>query len=50
VNIVRGFECRVTATGAVTIPGWNFPVPAINVGTGNDLVVGYSTPVPAAHT
>jgi hypothetical protein len=46
VTNVWGFECRLELTEGLTILDWYFPVPSINVGTGNTLVVGYSVPLP----
>lgn len=46
VTNVWGFECRIEVTDGMTILDWHFPVPSINIGVGNELIVGYSVPVP----
>ncbi len=48
VAFVNGFECKLGLSPTLQLVGVRYPVPAINVGTGNSLVVGYSEPIPVA--
>ena len=46
VQQIDGFECALVEWGNLRLLGAQFPVPAINVGTTANLVVGYSVPIP----
>ena len=46
VQNVGGFECNLSATMGATILDVRFPVPAINVGNGANIIVGFGEPVP----
>jgi len=43
---VNGFEMRLDYTAGMQVLAWRFPVPAINVGTGDEVKVGFAEPVP----
>lgn len=45
VTSVRGFECKLTGTGDALVLGRRFPVPAIDVGQGSNMIVGFGVPV-----
>lgn len=45
VENIGGFECELSATMGATILDVRFPVPAIHVGDGNNLIVGFGEPV-----
>lgn len=45
VTQIYGFECKLTATGDATILERRFPVPAIDVGQGDNIIVGFGEPV-----
>lgn len=45
---IAAFECNLSLVGAAALGSPQWTVPAINVGTGGDLLVGFSAPLPAA--
>jgi len=46
VTGVNGFECRLVHTEGMEILAWHFPVQAIDVGSGDEVKVGFAEPVP----
>jgi len=46
VTHIGGFECRIVPREGVVVLGVDFPVPAIDVGSDQGMIVGYGQPVP----
>jgi hypothetical protein len=48
VSLVWGFECAIEPPAGDVLLGIEFPGPAINLGTADNIVAGYATAVPVA--